>query len=187
MIKHFSDDENGGFFFTADDHEQLIARVRSFQDNSVPSGNSMAAMALLRLGRICGRTDWIEKAESTVAAAMPTLTRSPLASGQMLLTVERMLSQSFELVIAMPDENDDQQLTHNVLERMPTTASLVVLRDDQSEKRADYLEGKTTIGGQPTMYLCSEFKCSAPIIGDGAILDAVDQLQENLRAVISGE
>lgn len=185
MIKHFSDEENGGFFFTADDHEQLISRVRSFQDSSVPSGNAMAAMALLRLGRISGRTDWIEKAEATTVAAMPILTRSPLASGQMLLVVERLLSQSFEFVIAMPKDFDERQLTQTVLKRMPLEASLVVLREDDSktESTADYLQGKTAIGGQPTLYLCSEFKCSAPIIGDNAILDAVDQLQENLQAV----
>ena len=60
MLKHFEDHERGGFFFTADDHEQLIARNKDLHDASVPSGNAMAATALLRLGRLSGRTDYLD-------------------------------------------------------------------------------------------------------------------------------
>ncbi len=55
MLAHFADRDDGGFFFTADDGEQLIARQKDLQDSATPSGNSMAATALVRLGKLTGR------------------------------------------------------------------------------------------------------------------------------------
>src|SRR6185369_11144590 len=51
MLRHFEDKATGGFFYTADDHEQLIARNKDLHDASIPSGNAMAATALIRLGK----------------------------------------------------------------------------------------------------------------------------------------
>jgi uncharacterized protein YyaL (SSP411 family) len=57
MLKHFADPKGPGFFFTADDHEQLIARTKDLHDGSTPSGNAMAVTALLRLAALTGRRD----------------------------------------------------------------------------------------------------------------------------------
>ena len=54
MLHHFQDEQHGGFFFTADDHEELVARTKEWYDASVPSSNAMAATALLRLGKLYG-------------------------------------------------------------------------------------------------------------------------------------
>src|SRR5262249_42456750 len=54
VLKHLADKKGGGFFYTADDHEQLIARHKDIQDSSVPSGNSLAATVLVRLGKLTG-------------------------------------------------------------------------------------------------------------------------------------
>src|SRR5262245_13320941 len=66
MVEQFWDPEQGGFFFTGKDHESLIARTKDPHDSSVPSGNSMAVTALLRLARMTGRIDLQEKAEATL-------------------------------------------------------------------------------------------------------------------------
>ena len=55
MIDEFADTEQGGFYFTGNRHEALIARQKDIHDNATPSGNGMAATALLRLGAITGR------------------------------------------------------------------------------------------------------------------------------------
>ena len=54
MITEFWDDEKGGFFFTSNDHEDLIVRNKDFYDNATPSGNSVAADVLLKLARLTG-------------------------------------------------------------------------------------------------------------------------------------
>ena len=65
MLVHFRDPA-GGFFYTADDHETLIARHKDYLDSSVPSGNGMAAMARTRLGNLCARKDYLDAARATV-------------------------------------------------------------------------------------------------------------------------
>ena len=63
MLEKFADPAGGGFFYTADDHEQLIARTKELTDSSTPSGNALAATALLRLGKLLGRSDYLDAAE----------------------------------------------------------------------------------------------------------------------------
>ncbi len=85
VLKNFADPAGDGFFYTANDHEQLIARTKELTDSSTPSGNALAATALLRLGRLLGRTDYLDVAERTMTAALPIMERVPMAAGQMLL------------------------------------------------------------------------------------------------------
>ena len=63
MIKHFWDRQNGGLFMTADDGETLLIRDKKIYDGAIPSGNSVAALNLLRLGHMTGRQDYLQKAE----------------------------------------------------------------------------------------------------------------------------
>ena len=64
MIDEFADAEHGGFFFTGNRHEALIARQKDVHDNATPSGNGMAATALIRLGALTGRDDLTEAGRS---------------------------------------------------------------------------------------------------------------------------
>src|SRR5262249_41310146 len=91
MLGLFADPEQGGFFFTADDHETLITRQKDLYDAAVPSGNSMAAWSLLRLGKLTGRADYLEAAEGTLRLAAGLMRQSPLACGQMLIALDMYL------------------------------------------------------------------------------------------------
>ncbi len=79
LLAHFEDRESGGFFFTADDHEQLMHRSRSFSDEAVPAGNAIAAQALTRLGLLLGETRYLDAAAKTLRAAWPALQHYPHA------------------------------------------------------------------------------------------------------------
>src|SRR5690606_4211205 len=69
LLAHFEDRDNGGFFFTADDHEQLIHRSKSFADEALPSGNAIAAQTLTRLGLLLGETRYLDAAARALRAA----------------------------------------------------------------------------------------------------------------------
>src|SRR5690349_16518433 len=69
ILQHFADMGAGGFFYTADDHEQLISRHKDIQDSSVPSGNALAATALVRLGKLTGRANYLQAAAGTFQMA----------------------------------------------------------------------------------------------------------------------
>src|SRR5262249_27481550 len=99
MISQFWDESGGGFFFTGRDHEALIARNKDPQDNAIPSGNSLAAMALLRLARLTGRTDLSQKAEATLRVFRNLLTEHPIAAGQMLTALDFYLGPVQEFAV----------------------------------------------------------------------------------------
>src|SRR5207253_4819205 len=75
VLKHFADEGAGGFYFTSDDHETLIHRMKSFSDDATPSGNGVAASVLLRLGNLLGEPRYLAAAERTLRAARAALAR----------------------------------------------------------------------------------------------------------------
>ena len=77
MIDEFSDPAHGGFFYTGHHHEALIARQKDFYDNATPSGNAMAATALVRLGALTGRDDLTEAGRSALESFQLVLEREP--------------------------------------------------------------------------------------------------------------
>ena len=72
VLDHFVDEENGGFFDTADDHEQLVTRPKSLQDNATPCGNSMAVRVLLLLAAYTGQVKYEKPALKALAALAGT-------------------------------------------------------------------------------------------------------------------
>ena len=99
MIERFADEQHGGFFYTPSDHEQLIARSKDAQDSAVPSGNGMAASALLKLGRLTGRTDLEERGYQTLSMLSGLIAEHPRAAGQALIALDFHLGPTRELVL----------------------------------------------------------------------------------------
>lgn len=91
MMDRFRDRQAGGFFFTADDHEQLIHRSKVFADDATPAGNAIAALALQRLGHLLGHSEWLAAAEGTVRAAWRGLEQRPQAHVAMLAALEELI------------------------------------------------------------------------------------------------
>ncbi len=77
LLTHFEDTEQGGFFFTAHDHEQLIQRPKTGHDNALPAGNGVAALALQRLGHLLGEVRYLDAARRTIELFMPPMRRQP--------------------------------------------------------------------------------------------------------------
>jgi uncharacterized protein len=93
MLALFADSEGGGFFYTAGDHEPLIARKKDIMDTPVPSSTGLAATALLRLARHTGRDDYRRAVQETLSVSLEWMERAPLGVGQLLLTLEAWLRE----------------------------------------------------------------------------------------------
>jgi hypothetical protein len=91
MDTHFWDECLGGYFYTSHDHEALIARMKSNEDGAIPSGNSMAALALVRLGQLAERPGYTEKARRVIASYAEVMRRAPAAFANMLLAADLLL------------------------------------------------------------------------------------------------
>ena len=94
MIERFRDADDGGFFYTASDHEPLIARKKDVVDSPVPSSTGLAVTALLRLARHAGRKDYAHAAEETLRANMELMSRASLGVAQLLLGLDEFLSRA---------------------------------------------------------------------------------------------
>ncbi len=120
MIDQFWDTADGGFFYTGRDHESLIARGKDPHDNAIPSGNSMAVTALLRLVKLTGRMDLQEKAETTLRLYRGLLAAHPLAAGQMLLALDFHLGPVQEIaVVGDPASEDTRRVLRLLLRLVP--------------------------------------------------------------------
>ncbi|MGB5627754.1 MAG: thioredoxin domain-containing protein, partial [Woeseiaceae bacterium] len=91
LLEHFEDHDNGGFWFTANDHEELIHRSKPLADEAVPSGNGVAAFALQRLGFLLGETRYLDAAERTLRAAWRAIDEYPHGHVSLLAALEEYL------------------------------------------------------------------------------------------------
>ena len=171
MIEHFWDPADGGFFYTGKDHEQLIARTKDAHDNSVPSGNSMAVTALLRLGRLTGRRDLLDRAEKTLQLFHGLLASSPLAAGQMLIALDFHLGPVQEFVLvgdyARPDTREALRLLHEGF-RPNKVLAYASEYLQTAEVFIPLLAGKGARNGVTT-YICRDFACKEPLVGVEAL------------------
>jgi len=99
MLELFEDRERGGFYFTSNDHEQLIMRSKSFTDDAMPSGNGIAASALHTLGLLSGETRYLESAQKTLLAASAELQQRPLLYCALLNALDTQLQPATIIIL----------------------------------------------------------------------------------------
>lgn len=177
MIEEFSDRERGGFFYTGTSHEQLIARQRDAYDNATPSGNAMAATALLRLGALTGRQDLADAGRTTLAALHVVLKRAPAAAGQSLVALDFLLARHTELaVFGGPDPAEFRAVLEAVYARFlphKVVAPSPYQTAGDGAPALPLLEGRNVIDGCTTTYICENFACQAPVTGVDGVKGAL--------------
>jgi uncharacterized protein YyaL (SSP411 family) len=155
-IDLFADDERGGFFLAPRDGEQLVARTKELDDHPTPSGNSMLAHVLLRLGRIYGDDELERRAVSVLRLLRDRMARIPTAFGWALCALDLHLSPSRELAIIAPPDSELARAALTPFE--PGTVAAFGPADD-----VPLLAGKERVDGRPAVYVCERFACRAPV------------------------
>jgi len=102
LLARFEDREEGGFFFTADDHEVLIHRPKSGHDNATPAGNGIAAFTLQRLGHLLGEARYLTAAEKTLRLFWPQIAQAPSGFGSLLRALEEALTPPDIIILRGP-------------------------------------------------------------------------------------
>src|SRR5207248_656949 len=151
------DEQEGGFFVTGRDHEARIARSKDPQDNATPSGNSMAATALLRLAKLTGRAELQEKAVRTLQCFRGLLASSPMAAGQMLVALDFHLGPVDEVAVLGTAGSEEVREALRLVRR-PFRPHQVVAsgENDAAGRVVPLLAGKKALG-TVTTYLCRDF------------------------------
>jgi hypothetical protein len=172
LVDRFWDDRRGGFFFTARDHETLIARTREGSDGAVPAGASVAALALPRLSALTGDGSLSRKAEETLSLYRDRMERFPSAFGMMLCAVDQHLEGVRTIVIASRRDDPGLRPFLEALRVAYVPNTLLALADPGAagaESAVPILAGKTPVGGRPAAYVCEGGTCRAPVVSSSEL------------------
>jgi len=181
MIARFADSDAGGFFYTSHDHEALITRNKDLQDNATPSGNGMAATALLRLGRLCGRSDLEEQGQRALELLVPVAAQYPSAAGQALMALDFYLGPTLEVVIVAGEDPQANAAVLKAVHHPFVPNKVIAWRELGTGEEAipaslqALLKGKISRNGQPTVYLCRHATCGLPVVGAEGVEQALQQ------------
>jgi uncharacterized protein YyaL (SSP411 family) len=160
LLAHFGDSEHGGFYFTADDHEQLMHRSKSFGDEAVPAGNAIAAQALTRLGLLLGETRYLDAAARTLRAAWAPLEHYPHAHSAMLVALAEHLDPP-EMVIIRGASDEVARWRDALTKKYSPTRLVFAIESDAAGLPAALADKRaldTTVA-----YVCRGTSCSEPI------------------------
>ncbi len=166
MIEHFWDDENGGFYLTANTAEKLLSRPKELYDGATPSANSTAFTNLLLLSRLTGDSKWEEKAAELSRTFSGTVKRSLSAFAHFITGLEFALGDGKEVVIVGKASSQDVEKMLSVFNNKYLPDSVAIAKSTRNEaglaKIAPYTEPLTEINGKATAYVCSGFACEKP-------------------------
>ena len=165
MLREFWDESGGGgFFYTGKSHEPLISRAKPIFDASIPSGNSIATQLLLRLYPITGNEDYRTRAEVVLRSYHDAMASQPFGFAHMLCAMDQYLHPAKEIVVV--GNRDDSRTVDLIREihrfYLPDKILQLFPPDSPPENVSPLLRGKHQIDGQPTVYVCENFTCSAP-------------------------
>ena len=160
LLAGFADAEQGGFFFTSDDHEALIVRSKPLSDEAMPSGNGVAARALQRLGHLLGEVRYLDAASATLGVAAESLGRVPYAHASLLSALDEHLNPVEIIVIRAPEGEQEPWLDVARRGFHPRRMVLAIGPDEVDLPGA--LRGMKAEDGAPVAYRCQATACSAP-------------------------
>jgi uncharacterized protein YyaL (SSP411 family) len=163
LLAHFEDRENGGFFFTAHDHEPLIHRPKPFGDDALPAGNAVAARALGRLGHLLGETRYLDAAERALRAAWPQLAELPYAHNTMLDALEEYLEPPPLVVVRAAAAEGAEWLRSVHGDHGGDEAVLAYAIPPDAGTLPGVLGACPAEGQDPVAYVCRGLSCSAPV------------------------
>jgi uncharacterized protein YyaL (SSP411 family) len=159
-------DPAGGFFRTAAGGEELLAREKPSYDGAEPTGNSVAALTLLRLEALTGDAGYRAQAEALLRSFGALLASAPAAVGEMLLAVDFLLGEPREVVLLRPPGGDDAPLLDALRTRFLPSKVLVRCETGAAQEAlaevTPLVRDRTLLAETPTAYVCRQGTCQLP-------------------------
>ncbi|HEV2444052.1 MAG TPA: thioredoxin domain-containing protein [Steroidobacteraceae bacterium] len=170
VLRHHGDERAGGFFFTSDDHEQLIHRSKSFADDATPAGIGVAALALQRMGYLLGEARYLEAAERAVSAGWAMMQKYPQGHASLLTALEELLHPP-ETVVLRGDQATIETWRRELARLYSPRRMVLAVPADASGLPAAIAE--KTPRGPAVAYVCRGNVCGEPIGSFPELIDAI--------------
>ncbi|MBC5637667.1 thioredoxin domain-containing protein [Ornithinibacillus sp. BX22] len=174
MIDLFWDKQDGGFFFSGKNNEQLISNDKEIYDGATPSGNSVAALMLVQMGSLTGETSYLDRVAEMSSTFYEDITRQPSAGVFFLQSVLLTENPSKEVVVLGESDSSRAKLLQLLHDRfIPEIALLVANEPEQFRNIAPFAAEYKTLNGQTTVYVCENFACQQPTNNMDIALDSI--------------
>ncbi len=163
LMVHFWDESEKNFFFTADNHEKLIIRTKNIYDLSLPSGNSVAANALLRLYHLTQNEKYLNASVKVMESLAIMAAENPFGFGQLLNAIYLYLQKPTEITII---NSKNQEIKDYLSKKYIPESIIVAIQDKQSLddlKQLPFFAGKEFDADNTLVYVCKNFACSLPL------------------------
>ncbi len=166
VIKHFIDEENGGFYFTPDDGEKLLVREKLIYDGAIPSGNSVMMLNLLKLSRITSNPDLEEKAAYLMAVFAKQVSKVPSAFAFLISSLDYAIGPSYEIVLVGKSTDENHKGMLEILQQEFLPNKVVIFKDVETESEIEitlaHLKDFKSQKNKTTAYVCEQFSCQRP-------------------------
>ena len=170
LLLRFADTENGGFFSTAEDGEQLITRRKEVEDTPLPSGSGSATLGLLRLALLTGEARYEDAALSHLMLVHPLCSQHPQTFAHTLSAIDLHIGPARELAFAGPRAGIEQ-LARAVRTRLHPRLVLAGHADESPARSSvPLMEGRHAVDGRAAAHLCERFACRMPVTGADELL-----------------
>jgi hypothetical protein len=170
MLARFEDPERAGFYSTSADHEELIVRRKEVGDHPIPSGNSAAALGLLRLAALSGEARYREAAEGVFALFAGPAIEHPDAFAHLLRALDFALARVKEVALVGDDLTDFAAAV-----RAKYRPHQVLAGGPEGAEQPPLLAGRTLLDGRPAAYVCENFACQLPVADPDELAELLDQ------------
>ncbi|OYD07132.1 thioredoxin domain-containing protein [Paludifilum halophilum] len=178
MLELFGDKEEGGLYFYGKDAEELLTRTKEVYDGATPSGNSVAALNLMRLARITGDPEWGKKADRQLKAFAGSVQQAPMAFSFFLTAFQFAAGPSKEIVIAGPEGDE---ATQSMLRRVQSDflpEAVILFRPegkaDEITRLVPFTAEQRPIDGRATAYICRNYACRSPVTSLVELQEAIN-------------
>ena len=161
LLAHFEDKENGGFYFTAADPEELMHRPQPLADEAMPSGNGIAAMALQRLGHLLGNHEYVDAAERTLCSAWQAMDEYPHGHVTLLTALGEYLEPPEIIVIR--GEADEIGRWRDAAAKLYAPSRLIFAIDESVAALPGMLAERKPLPGETVAYRCVGTHCELPV------------------------
>ena len=179
MITEFWDEREGGFFLAGRSGEALVCELKNPADEALPSANAIAAQALLRLGRLTGEESYCLKTEATLQAFQTMMEKSPVGFTGLLSAASALSLPPVEVVFAGPRDHAsfDEMLKVLYADYRPNK---VVVWNEKGTTCELLQPAKGKVAGKlkPSVYLCQNTTCHAPVESGKALNKLLERPQE---------
>ncbi len=169
MLDLFADRAGGAFFLAGRDAECLVVRDRPTYDGAVPSGNSVAALGLLKLGRLTASRRFTAAGQNVLEACSSAVDQSPTGFTALLQALDYAVGSTQEIVIAGSQRPSEAAGLLECIRRHFLPTALVLFHPTGPEAKpvermAPFVTHLGPMDGRAVAYVCENYACRQPVM-----------------------